>query len=291
MKLSKFSINEERVRELGEIIKEIGLKRILEIEKNDPQYKAIENLAKLLDTKSLCALTLMNALVSYNLTSKGENYWFEFSDYFSKRKIDSELVIEMINFLKTSKGNKLALNQKVSRLLRLKTSGFIQKLLKNFDDYSSDPLKLWRGIYLNVKSDKNSKTVVFSVKMFFYAYRASTGKLIIFPMNIPIPVDRRITKLTITSGIIDVKYNNLSIKHLMKTPEIVRKAWHMVSLTSKIPPLHIDSLIWPLGGLFVDYTQSNEKILERIRRFKGISLNIPQPLINKLTLQLLHNLR
>jgi len=67
------------------------------------------------------------------------------------------------------------------------------------------------------------KTIVFSIKMFAYAMRALGYKFKPFPFEIAIPLDYRLKKINP-----DLNY------------------WFYVSKQTNIPPLHIDSLIWPI---------------------------------------------
>ena len=97
-------------------------------------------------------------------------------------------------------------------------------------------------------SNKDSKTVVFAVKMFYYGWFASFNEWLSIPKEIPIPLDVRVAKATLNSGLLEV--NNL--KHLKLINRLISStyrrmaisAWSLVSELSCIPQLNIDSVVW-----------------------------------------------
>ena len=99
-----------------------------------------------------------------------------------------------------------------------------------------------------------------------YAYRAYRGKPLIAPFNIPIPMDSRIAKLSWTSGIVDVVDEEpLSwgkvVKAIMSKPSLAQKAWSSVAKICGIPPIHLDSILWLIGG-FLNRKASREEVVE-----------------------------
>jgi DNA-(apurinic or apyrimidinic site) lyase len=73
------------MKKLYEKLKNYTLKDALEFEKNDRQFKALEKLEKHFNNKEIfLALIISNALICYQLSGTGENYWEEFSNYFEK---------------------------------------------------------------------------------------------------------------------------------------------------------------------------------------------------------------
>ncbi len=266
-------VNSDNAVKLGEKLSEIGLRRILILEEHDPQFLAMRILSKNNDMKITCILALMNALISYKLSSKGESYWMEFAEYFSNNPptdLDSLPEI-MFNFMKKSKGNKILLEQKYARLKALKSSGFIANLKEKFDYYTNNLDVLREHIAKSLDSDVNAKTVVFSIKMFYYALRASTGKIIVLPMNIPIPIDLRIATMSFLTGIINIELKPKSLHEvadlIIKNYEYAQNAWNIVANTAQIPPLHIDSLIWPLLDIARENNYNRQTTLEISRKF------------------------
>jgi len=216
-----------RRRELISILKAFSLEDVLIFEeKYDEQYKAIKHLAFFQENPDLTnIIVLLNALVSYQLNCFGEDYWWEFSNYFSRVKISSPIE-DMISFLKRSSCNKRLLDVKISKLKGSRI--IVETIRNNTRKYAEDLLTLWRIIYTSLKMKREAKTVVFSIKMFNYSTRITFGKRFIIPFEIPIPLDSRILKITYSLG---VKGNEIEF-------------WHNISKEVGIPPLHLDSLLW-----------------------------------------------
>ena len=215
-------------RELVQLLKELRVEDIKKLEENfDEQFIALKYLYKnITDKESFPILVILNALVSYQLNTTGEEYWWEFSKYFSKREIKDE-IYSMITFLRNSKGNRRFLNSKIKRLEKIKNH--IKNIKENYNNFYNDMVKLRDFLVSIMKQDKNAKTIVFSVKMFGYAMRIYSEKFIPYPFDIAIPIDSRIKKIT--------------IKFTKQDPV---SFWYKVSKETKIPPLHIDSVIWTL---------------------------------------------
>jgi DNA-(apurinic or apyrimidinic site) lyase len=70
---------------LIEILGKYTLEDIIELEQNDRQFIAIKNLFENLKNKSyFLSLIITNALLSYQLSSSGEDYWEEFCQFASR---------------------------------------------------------------------------------------------------------------------------------------------------------------------------------------------------------------
>ncbi|MEM3832727.1 MAG: N-glycosylase/DNA lyase [Thermoprotei archaeon] len=245
-------INSENAIELGKKLRSIGLKRILMLEEHDPQFVAMKLLSKIGNVELAGILSLANALVSYKLSSKGEDYWMEFAKYFvhNPPKDLYSLPEVMLDFMRNSNGNKLLIEKKYQRLKILRDSGFLMELKENFNYYVNNLNTLRFHLATNMNTDANLKTIVFSIKMLYYSFRASTGVVNPLPMDIPIPIDLRIAIMSYITNIVDTKYTKKPLNEIaeiiMRNYKNAQEAWNIVAHTSQIPPLHIDSMIWPL---------------------------------------------
>jgi DNA-(apurinic or apyrimidinic site) lyase len=107
---------------LYEKLKHYTLKDALKIEESDRQFKALERLEKYFnDKESFLALIISNALICYQLSGTGENYWEEFSEYFSRKHVEiKDILSSLANFIRQSKNNKRFTEAKIKRLEKLK---------------------------------------------------------------------------------------------------------------------------------------------------------------------------
>jgi DNA-(apurinic or apyrimidinic site) lyase len=223
----------DKINTLKTILKELGLKSAKTIEENvDLQYYYLENLQKALNNNELfLKLVIINAIVSYQLSTTGENWWKEFSEYsWNNSHNDNDLFEEYILFLSNSKGNKRLNNIKTKRINKIKL--FLNDLsIAELENYYLN-MNLFRySIAKELNTKNESKTVVFAVKMFGYASRIVFKKFIPYPYEIEIPKDSRIEKYT-----------------RRFTDDNVIKFWNDISKETEIPPLHIDSILWSALG-------------------------------------------
>jgi len=239
------------VQNLIEILKNFSLKEVLEIEERfDEQFKALKYLYDNLISKNhFCVLVLLNALISYQLSGTGEQYWWEFSKYFAQVKEISNPVDALVDFLRNSKFNMRLINQKVSRLRKLR---YIINIIYNESSYYANaPVLLQHKIAKTLNTSADAKTVVFAIKMFNYACRIMFNRDYILPFEISIPVDIRIRRISERLG---VSINIVGF-------------WNEIAKIVNIPPLHLDSLLWITLGLIRRKTEIKNSKLNRLARF------------------------
>lgn len=149
-----------------------------------------------------------------------------------------------------------------------------------------------------LNANVDDKTIVFAVKMMYYGMKA-LGVDVTLPHDIPIPVDRRVIKISLMSDLIipdeprvmERSINDL-VSDLFKKPQIVRDAWRTVSLGCGIPPLHLDAVLW-FFGKYVN-CRSKTEVFERVVNELGtmnvrrIGMDCIKLLINELLHELPH---
>jgi len=226
--------------DLALIIKGIGIEGARWIEENiDEQFKAIKFLSENVDEEEFPKLVVANALISYQLTGRGEDWWWEFARFFAKHR--GPLVHTFTEFLSTCRTNRRLLPQKIARLRR------IEAFLETFDSFKAykDMVSFRDELAHHLNTQKDAKTVVFAVKMLGYTMRIYRG-FRPYPMEISIPLDARIRKISKS-----------------------RAFWTELARKSGVPPLHIDSILWPLLGGNVEPYKYFGKVGDELVRFLG----------------------
>ncbi len=207
--------------ELVRVISKIGVRgaRLVE-ESYDEQYRALSWLYPYVDTEEFLKAVVANALISYQLTGKAEEWWWEFARFMSSA---DDLMRGFERLLEEGKYNRRFTRVKIKKVRS------VLSLLEDRDLLSFYPHM--KGLYTlltkGLGMKEGSKTVVFAVKMFGYAARIATGRFYPYPMDVDIPLDVRI----------------LRASHLQGAEE-PREFWREVARMSNVPPLHIDSLVW-----------------------------------------------
>jgi len=224
-------MDNNKINMLKCVIRSLGIESARTIEeKIDLQYSYLRHLKERLNNNVLfLKLIILNALVSYQLSTTGENWWREFSEY-PWEDISGSILEEYVGFLSNSKGNRRFLEGKIKRIYRLKS--LLNTLsFEKFKNYYNNMETFRNSIAKILNTKGSSKTVVFTVKIFGYGGRMVFNKFIPYPYSVEIPKDSRIEKYS-------TKF----------TKGDVLKFWNEVARDSRVPPLHIDSLLWPALG-------------------------------------------
>lgn len=232
----------------------MGLETLLELEEVDPQFEAVADLCRALGFEGAVASYLV-AVATYQLRCTGEVFWSRFSNYM--RGLPPGGVVEgVVGFISGDPCSSIQRQVKVGRVLRLsRYLDDVRGLLSGCDF-----LGLWGLTYRALGADPASKTVVFAVKMGYYGTRAlgiCRGPL---PMEIPVPLDRRVARATLSLGIVVAG----SLEDVMRCRDAVVESWRGIGESSGVPPIHLDALLWALQN-----PGTLSKALRRVDRRKG----------------------
>jgi len=232
--------------DLIDILSKFSIEEILYFEENyDLQYKYLRFLYKNIKNHDLfLKLIVINSLLAFQLSYKGEEFWKIFSIYFSKHNDD--IYNNFLSFID--------LYNRRYREIKIKRLNRIYNWIKDKDllIYKDDLVKFNSEIAKVMGQNIYDKTIVFSTKIYGYGLRI-IGYKIIFPFEIFIPIDNRIGKISK-----DKDY------------------WIKLSKEINIPLLHIDSLIWITMGLNNDKIEriKNEELKNKIKLLKNYLDNI-----------------
>jgi len=266
---------------VAEAFRELGMDGVQVFEDRDPQMIAAREIHDLCGRVCVAILTV-NALVSYMLEVKGEEYWQALADHVRGLGCpeDHEEVVELIKSF-TLRYNRRFLNAKLSRLRGLKACPQITNTALR-----GNLRALWKSIAGCLGSGREAKTVVFAVKMAYYGLRAS-GKHVRVPAEVPIPADFRVARITYLSQMVDVKAKTLNnvTQVLMRKPQVIRRTWYEVSRLSGIPPLNLDAPVWVIGR-YVGLGRKSS-IVEALRN-TGITNHLEEGVIKHLIGELLY---
>lgn len=218
------------MEKLLQLLSKYTLEDIIQIEKSDRQFKALKRLYFELNNKdTFIPLIILNSTVWYLLSSSGEDYWEEFSEYFwNKNFTQKQLPDEIKIFLPISKGNKRLNTHKNARITKI--TPFITLYEKKKQRYQKNWILFLDDLSKHMNQKKQAKTITFTLKMFAYGVRIQENKDILSPFEIEIPIDSRLTKL----------YQLYNTDAKISISDFYKK----LSIALQIAPLHLDGLIW-----------------------------------------------
>lgn len=262
-----YAINYKRVLELSRIIRSAG--EIIDLlEENDPQYTAIRRIIDKHGCSYAALAAIANALVSYQLSTRGEIYWTRFAEHIAGESLTSirDLYSVHRGFLALTPYNRIGLEYKIRRLHIFYNSILSSQLYHEPLAYCGMLDKLVSILARIYRVNVESKTIVFAGKMYYYVCKGCGVEDV--AGNIPIPVDRRIAYVTITSCLVADKcieprrcsYNLMKPRNR----HLVVEAWDRISRETGIPCYRLDSLIW-LIGRFIKY-RDHGRIMREITR-------------------------
>lgn len=246
--IGSIAIVRQRAELLGAILRELGLEVVKKIEEHDPQFRAVTRVCRCVGGLAPL-LSSLNALVSYMLNCRGEEYWHEYAQWACEHaevlrgeELPAPLLVD---FLRSSRCNRRLLNAKIRRLKQLASCNELAKYL-DYRAFTKNPVRFAADMAKCLRSRVYSKTVLFSVKMYYYGVRACRYADPVLPASLPIPVDSRVFRVAVASGIVrlrgEIDFGAYGVR------VAVQRAWNIVASMSSIPPLHLDAVIWLVGG-------------------------------------------
>lgn len=235
--------------DLYNFVKKYDLETIKIIEQTkDFQYihlnKAWEEINSLIISKNLSEtykynflfIIIQTALISFQLSWKWENWWWEISN---KILVDIDFlenpcsIEKWESFLLSCKNNRRLMNTKLTRLKKIilcyNKFNSIEKI--NYFYENMQELNIILSQIMN--QNKISKTILFAVKMFWYWSRIIFEKFIPYPYEVQIPIDSRLEKI----------YFSQNLGNIASKKEIL-EYFNKLSIENNIPPLHLDWLLW-----------------------------------------------
>jgi len=232
--------------QIKDFIKEYTLQDILIIEQNEEQYRSLEDARKniishklqldhSLQSKLFLSLILQNALISYQVAWSWPDRWAEYShkiiQNFHLLYDIQDTTQRWYNFITTSRYNKRLYNAKRKRIQRYNQT-FNTLYNKNYELYYTDLSQLTQDLAQAMNQSTQAKTITFATKMFGYGLRIVWASFTNYPYDVGIPVDSRLLQI----------YQ----KYEEKTQDIqkVQQYFNKIAQENKIPPLHLDSLLW-----------------------------------------------
>lgn len=213
---------------------------------SDPQYNAVQRIIDTLGFSEGTLYIIGVSLVSYMLSLRGERHWELAATYAERFGFPDGL----ISFAKNSPSLRRYRKKRVERIQRY-LSESVPRLKSVLSRDNVDLLGITEALASTLNTSREAKTVVFAAKMAIYACHYQ-GKSVANAEEIPIPVDHRVSLVSLTSGLVG---GWRDIKRLPRTANILRdkyrrklqEMWKIVSKTSGTPALMIDNIVWVSG--------------------------------------------
>ncbi len=251
-----YAIDHASVGRLASLFRYPDVQQLVDVaEEVDPQARAVESILERYRSFKKAALYVTGiAAISYMLSVKGEEHWT-----LAAQQASSDPATDLLKFVSSSPSVNFGREARLKRVKKLLE--YERFFYSRIDQYSADLSVLRNDLAGILKADRDAKTVVFAVKMFYYSAKKA-GINVKVPLEIPIPVDRRVCLISLLSGVVRGGEPTLQSARLLlsKAPGLVRQAWDIVGRESGMPPLRIDALLWLLGGCYEERREAGRAL-------------------------------
>ncbi|MCS7107600.1 MAG: N-glycosylase/DNA lyase [Acidilobaceae archaeon] len=236
-----------RAEQVAELLRKVGKERLMRLEElADPQFEALQRLAMVRGEGVAAVYAVLVSLVSYRLTMRGEEWWSCLAEFASRGRESSVSGIarEVEEFLRSCKGAALSREAKIERVRRAASGARpqLERLLRDPSALYESPGELVRALSAALGAESWRKTLVFTVKMAYYATR-KRGENRVVDYELPLPVDSRVACATYSSELVAAR----SFREIMSKPRPAQQAWLEVSRRAGIPSVNLDTLLWLTG--------------------------------------------
>ncbi len=234
----------------------------------DPQFHSVKTILEKMGFRDGVLYIVGISLVSYLLTTRGEEHW-RLAAEFSSRPYHQSLrrfVLESPSLAR--------LREQRLRRLELYLSRAVPLLEPEIDEETIDLSRLLKTLSAAMEATPESKTIAFAVKMALYAAVAgnrgfSGGE------KVPMPVDYRVALTTLTSGMLEGWTCQQDVRRLAQVirsslRDTIVRLWEAVSRAAEKPPVLLDSVVW-VSGLCIDENIERPAVIgECIARKVGV---------------------
>ncbi|MCE4616445.1 MAG: N-glycosylase/DNA lyase [Aeropyrum sp.] len=242
-------VDNARVESVARALSTISVDEVLAFEEaSDPQYTLVSSLSREVGAGRAAVAAMLVGLASYRLAMRGEEWWECFYREMRARlgRVEDLAGIagEVLGFLDSCQGSVVGREGKKKRVSRAVSGAraVLQALLGDPGILVERPREVLEQLRAALGEREYRKTVVFSLKIAYYAVRPLVGRKLL-KVDIPIPVDARVACASISSEIVRAR----SYGDVVREPKHAQRAWGAVSKLSGIPVLHLDSILWVTG--------------------------------------------
>ncbi len=247
-----------RVEAVASALERVGAGVVVALEELDPQYWAARRVSEALGPGPAAVALALAAVTAYRLAMTGEEYWECFADHAARwaswhgpPRTPTEAAAMVSSFLRSCPGARVQREAKERRVARA-AQGAQRALAELAEARGPRDLavlagRLRRALASALGQPDTAKTIVFAVKMAYYALRPpGLGDPV--DIDVEMPVDVRVACASYASGMVEAR----GYREIVSTPAPAQEAWRAASKLSRIPLVHLDALAWLSGARIRD---------------------------------------
>jgi N-glycosylase/DNA lyase len=253
----------ERAERIGMALGRVPLPVFETLDRNEPEWPVLEVLAEWRDVNLGRLTAICLGITDYQLGNGGAaGYWAAVRT--ELQSIPVRAASDVILLMRAVCGHAVS-----SRLAQQKLTR-VEKVVSAWPRSETErhtAIRLWHWLAGCLGQDIETKTVVMAMKTIDLLRLARDGTYEDFGSDIPLPVDLRIARLSLTSGLIGSQ-NYFKVDDLLSTAgdiasihrDVLVQAWRAVAVDAQgLSLLRIDSLAWQVAGAFSDGATSAQQ--------------------------------
>jgi N-glycosylase/DNA lyase len=245
-----FTWSTERANAVGLALGQLESQVFANFDRSEPEWPVLQRLTAWPDRSLARLTTLCLGITDYQLgAGAAAGYWKAVVIEIERRAPSSpkDVIEFMARVCRHPVSSRLA-DQKLAR---------VEKLIRAWESeqVTSQPVELWRWLAVTLGQPEEAKTVVMAMKLVDLLELAGSGNYLDFGTEIPLPIDLRIARISLTSGLIAPAAGG-SINQLMgrageiasEHRQVLIEAWRAVAKAAgDLRLMRLDSLAWQLA--------------------------------------------
>jgi N-glycosylase/DNA lyase len=245
-----FTWSIERANAVGNALEQLGSQVFANFDRSEPEWPVLERLAAWPNGALARLATICLGITDYQLSAgAASGYWKAVMMEIERRAPSNpkDVIELMARVCRHPVPSRLA-DQKLAR---------VEKVIRAWgsEQVTSQPVELWKWLAVSLGQPEEAKTVVMAMKLVDLLELACSGSYLDFGTEIPLPIDLRIARISLTSGLIAPAAGG-SITQLMgrageiasEHRQVLIEAWRAVAKAAgDLRLLRLDSLAWQLA--------------------------------------------
>lgn len=245
-----FTWSIERAHAVGLALGQLESQVFANFDHSEPEWPVLQRLAAWPDRALARLTTICLGITDYQLgAGAASGYWKAVMMEMERRApSNTKDVIElMARVCRHPVSSRLA-DQKLAR---------VEKVIKAWqsEQVTSQPVELWKWLAATLGQPEEAKTVVMAMKLVDLLELAGSGHYLDFGTEIPLPIDLRIARISLTSGLIAPATGGSINQFMGRAGEIASEhrqllidAWRAVAKAAgNLQLMRLDSLAWQLA--------------------------------------------
>lgn len=245
-----FTWSIERANAVGLALGQLGSQVFANFDRSEPEWPVLQRLAAWPNRALARLATICLGITDYQLgAGAAAGYWKAVMMEIGRRAPSNpnDVIELMARVCRHPVSSRLA-DQKLAR---------VEKVIRAWEaeQVTSQPVELWKWLAVTLGQPEEAKTVVMAMKLVDLLELAGSGNYLDFGTEIPLPIDLRIARISLTSGLI-APAGGGSINQFMgrageiasEHRQVLIEGWRAVAKAAgDLRLLRLDSLAWQLA--------------------------------------------